>query len=184
MMAIFFSGWLGYGTGIAAGLLAEPADNGYLRRPFVLGDIDNGIVTDVGSGTVGPAAASWGPIGYMGLFDAQAEGNLLLWMPLAQPITVEANGTITSGTGANRFLFPDLQSAGGNTHVWPAGVAVAQTFDGRVLVAGVSLQVAAGRLAAQTQALGMTVSMAGLPATQQTPGSGLLWNNGGIISVS
>ena len=183
-MAIFFSGWLGYGTAVTAGVLAEPADSGYVRRPFILGDIDSGIVKDVGSGTVGPAVTAWGAVGYMGLFDVQVGGNLLLWLPLPQPIMVASNGTITSGTGANRFLFPDLQTAGRNTHVWPAGAPVAQTFDGRVLIAGVSLQVTAGRLAAQTQTFGATVTMAGLPAIQQTPGSGLLWNNGGVISVS
>ena len=183
-MATFFSGWLGYGTVIAAGVLVEPTDSGYVRRPFILGNMDNGIVSDVGSGTVGPAVAAWGTIGYMGLFDAQAGGNLLLWLPLPQPITVLANGTITSGTGANRLLFPDLQAGEHITQVWPASARVAQTFDGRILTAGVSLQVTGGQLAAQTQTLGTTVTMAGLPTAQQTTGSGLLWNNGGVISIS
>ena len=183
-MAMFFNGWIGYGTNVAAGVLAEPVDGGYLRRPFVLGTMDHGIVGDVGSGTVGPAVAAWGVIGYMGLFDAQVGGNLLLWAPLPVPIAVLANGTITSGTNANRLRFPDLQADDHATHLWPVGAPVARTADGRVLIAGVPLQVTDMRLAAQSQTFGAAVTMAALPPTQQAAGSGLLWNNGGIISVS
>ena len=49
-MVMFFNGWLGYGTNVTAGVLAEPADSGYVRRPFVLGSLDSGIVSDIGSG--------------------------------------------------------------------------------------------------------------------------------------
>ena len=181
---MFFNGWLGYGTSITAGVLAEPADSGYVRRPFVLGSLDSGIVSDVGSGTVGPAVVPWGMIGFMGMFDAQMGGNLLLWTNLATPIAVPANHTITSGTTASHFLFPDLREAPYNTHVWPIGASVARTHDGRILIAGVPLQATNGQLAAQTQAFGTMVTMASLPTTQQTAGSGLLWNNGGVISVS
>ncbi len=183
-MAMFFNGWLGYGASVTGGLLTEPPDSGYARRPFTLGNIDSGIVSDVGSGTVGPAMAPWGAIGYMGLFDAQSGGNLLLWGALPVPLTIMANATITSGTGANRFFFPDLQVAGRNAYVWPAGAPVAQTPDGRILTAGISLQVVNMQLAAQRQNFGTAVTMAGLPVAQQSAGSGLLWNNGGIISVS
>ena len=183
-MAMFFNGWLGYGTNVTGGLLTEPTDSGYARRLFALGSIDNGIVSDVGSGTVGPAVTPWGVISYMGLFDAQTGGNLLLWLALPVPLTIGTNGTITSGTGANRFFFSDLQAVGRNTHVWPADAPVAQTPDGRILTAGISLQVINMQLAAQGQSFGTAVTMASLPVTQQATGSGLLWNNGGVISVS
>ena len=100
------------------------------------------------------------------------------------PITVLANQTITSGTTVSQFLFPDLKEAPYNTHVWPSGTSVARTHDGRILIAGVPLQATNGQLGAQKQAFGNAVTMASLPTTQQTGGSGLLWNNGGVISVS
>lgn len=183
-MSIFFQGWLGYGSAVQAGILAEPTDTAYVRRPYVLGDMDSGMVTDVGSGTVGPAGSSWGTIGYAALFDAQAGGNLLLWLPLPQPIVVITGGTITSGTGATRLRFPDLQGGHRNTFIWPPGGVAAWTSDGRVLTAGVPLQVTRGQLGAQTTAFGTTVTMPTLPAAQPQAGSGQLWNNGGIISVS
>lgn len=183
-MAIFFNGWLGYGTAVQNGSLLEPTDSSYSRRPFVLGDIDSGIVSDVGSGTVGPAAVAWGSIGYAGIFDTNVSGNLLLWMPIQLPVLVTLGGTITSGSGGNRFFFPDLQGSHRSTYVWPAGASVARTFDGRFLTAGVALQVTGGQLAAQAQTFGTTVTMGTLPAAQPVSGTGLLWNNGGIISIA
>lgn len=183
-MAIFFSGWIGYGTAVQAGVLLEPVDPSYARRPFVLGDVDSGIVSDVGSGTVGPASVAWGVIGFAALFDAQSGGNLLLWMPMPVPATISVGGTITSGTAGNRFFFPDLQGGSRTSLLWPAGAVVARTFDGRTLTAGVQLQITLGQLAAQTSTFGTTVTMAGLPASQPTIGTGQLWNNGGVISVS
>ena len=183
-MAIFFNGWIGYGNAVQAGVLAEPSDAAYTRRPFVLGDLDNGIVADVGSGTVGPAGVAWGPIGFAALFDAQTAGNLLLWFPLPVPVNVQLGGTVTSGGGGNRFYFPDLQGGSSRILLWPAGSVVARTADGRVLMAGVSLQVTNGVLAAQAPVFGNGVVMANLPAAQPAAGSGQLWNNGGIISVA
>lgn len=183
-MAIFFSGWIGYGTAMQGGNLVEPTDTGYARRPFILGDLDSGIVSDVGSGTVGPAAAAWGSIGFEALFDAQVGGNLLLWVPMRVPLPVGVGGTITSGTGRHRFFFPDLQNGVRSTFVWPAGAQVARTGEDRILTAGVPLQFAGGQLAAQAATFGVAVTMASLPAAQPTSGTGLLWNNGGIISIA
>ena len=183
-MAIFFNGWIGYGAAVQAGVLTEPADQAYARRPFVLGDLDSGIVADVGSGTVGPAGAAWGSIGFAGLFDAQTAGNLLLWFALRVPVTVQAGRTITSGGGGHRFYFPDLQAYPSRSHLWPAGSVVASTSDGRLLTAGVALQASGGTLSAQTPVFGTGVVMASLPAAQPVIGSGQLWNNGGIISIA
>ena len=183
-MAIFFNGWLGYGTAIQAGVLAEPADPAYVRRPLVLGDVDSGLVADVGSGTVGPASLAWGSIGFAGLFDAQTGGNLVLWFPLRAPIAVQAGGTITSSGGGHRFYFPDLQASSARIHLWPAGSAVANTPDLRPVVAGVALQVVGATLGVQASVFGTNVMMANLPGAQPAFGSGQLWNNGGIISVA
>lgn len=183
-MAIFFNGWLGYGSAVTAGVLAEPTDTAYLRRPIVLGAMNNGVVADVGSGTVGPAAIAWGSIGFMALFDAPSAGNMLLWLPLLVPIVGRAGNTITSGDGGNSFNFSDLRAGATATRVWPAGCVVATTTDGRPLTAGVPLQATAGVLSAQVLAFGSTVTMASLPQAQPTTGSGQLWNNGGVISVA
>lgn len=183
-MATFFSGWIGYGSAVQAGVLAEPSDPAYLRRPYTLGDIDSGMVRDVGSGTVGPAGASWGAVGFAALFDAQTGGNLLLWFPLQVSITVGVGGTITGAGSANQFFFPDLQTGARATTVWPVGAPVGRTSEGRVLTAGVPLQAIAGQLSAQTTAFGTNVTMASLPAAQPQTGTGQLWNNGGIISVA
>lgn len=183
-MTILFNGWMGYGTALQAGSLIEPADPSYLRRPFVLGAVDYGIVNDVSGGTVGPATVPWGSINFAAVFDAQVGGNLLLWCPLPVPLTIQAGGTITTGPGTTPLFFADLQSSQRANLVWPAGSAVARTFDGRVLTAGVALQVTGGQLAAETLSFGNNVTMAVLPTTQPASGTGQLWNNGGIIAVS
>jgi hypothetical protein len=120
----------------------------------------------------------------MALFDSQSGGNLLLWLPLPMPLTIQAGGTITSSRGSNRFYFPDLQGNVGQTRVWPGGSVIGKTPDGRAIISGVPLQFTAGILAAQASIFSATVTMAGLPASQPASGTGQLWNNGGIISVT
>lgn len=183
-MAIFFSGWLGYGLAVQAGILVEPVDPAYVRRPFVLGDINSGIVGDVGGGTVGPATTAWGRIGFMALFDAQVGGNMLLWLPLPAPYAIRIGNTITTAGGSSSFLFSDLQGGRNTTIVWPPGSVVARTPDGRVLTAGVPLQSAGGQLSAQVLTFGGTVTMVALPLAQPASGTSQLWNNGGVISIS
>ncbi|NPD67864.1 hypothetical protein HN018_10845 [Lichenicola cladoniae] len=183
-MAIFFSGWLGYGLVVQAGILTEPIDPSYARRPFVLRDVDNGIVRNIGGGTVGPATAAWGRIGFMALFDAQAGGNMLLWLPLPVPLVVGTGNTITMAGGSSSFLFSDIQAGRNATFTWPAGSVVARTPDGRVLTAGVPLQSTGGLLSAQVLTFGSTVTMAALPLAQPASGTSQLWNNGGVISIS
>lgn len=183
-MAIFFNGWLGYGLAVQAGILGEPTDAAYVRRPFVLGDINSGIVGDVGGGTVGPATSAWGTIGFMALFDAQVGGNMLLWLPVPAPLVIRAGNTITMAGGSNSFLFSDIQAGRNTTFAWPAGSVVARTPDGRVLTAGVPLQSTGGQLSAQLLAFGSTVTMVALPLAQPVSGTSQLWNNGGVISIS
>lgn len=183
-MAIFFTGWLGYGLAVQTGILVEPADPTYVRRPFVLGDMNNGIVGDVGSGTVGPATTAWGRIGFMALFDAQIGGNMLLWLPVPAPLVIRIGNTITMAGGSSSFLFSDLQAGRNATFTWPAGSVVARTPDGRVLTAGVPLQIMGGQLSAQVLTFGGTVTMVALPLAQPVSGTSQLWNNGGVISIS
>lgn len=60
-----------------------------------------GVILNSGTVTFPTATGSWGTITYMGIFDAQTNGNLLFWGSLTTPKTV--------GTGdVVKFLASDL----------------------------------------------------------------------------
>ena len=182
-MSSFFSGWIGYGTGVQAGTLLEPSDTSYARRRIQFSALENRMTFDVGGGTVGPASVSWGALSIAGLFDAQSGGNLLLVSPLQSPAIIAVGGTYTTGPRSNVFVGVG-QIGGSGTESYPAGAVIGVTSDGRQWVTNVAVQISAGVLSAQTPSFGTTVTMATLPAQQPTTGSGQLWNNGGIISVA
>ncbi len=182
-MANFFSGWIGYGAGVQASVLQEPVDTAYSRRSIVFAPLQSGTSFDMNSGTVGPSSAAWGTLSYAGLFDAASSGNLLVVFPLLLPVTIGLGATYTTGPGTNlitRCGTPD----GLATHLFPAGTTVGVTPDGRVLLANIPLQLSSGVLSPQSSTFGATVTMATLPSQSPSVGSGQLWNNGGIISIS
>ncbi len=182
-MANFFSGWIGYGAAVQGGVLQEPADAAYARRPILFAPLQNGMTFDVNSGTVGPSSTAWGTLSIAGLFDAVSGGNLLVVFPLLLPVTVGISATYTTGPGTN--LVSGCGTSGGlATHLFPAGTMVGVTPDGRMLVANIPLQLSSGVLSAQSLTFGATVTMATLPSQSPSAGSGQLWNNGGIISVA
>lgn len=182
-MANVLMGWLGYGSSVSAGGFIEPADVNYARRPITLGSLDQTILVDLVGGTVGPAGTAWGTISYIGIFDAQIGGNLLLWLLTSSPVQVLAGTTISASAGSLQMLFREL---GGSAPVrsWPSGAVVAMTPDGRPVSVGVPLQLSGGVISAQVPTFGTTVSMASLPQSQPAGGTGQLWNNGGVISVA
>lgn len=182
-MTTILNGWLGYGTSVQAGVLSEPTDSSYGRRSLALGDLNGGITSDVGAGTVGPAGTAWGTLGFIGIYDSQSSGNLLFWMPLPHPVVIVAGTTISTQGGSLNFLFTDLRTSA-SIRLWPAGAVIGITPDGRQVISGVALQFAGGSLSAQSQTFGPTIVMATLPQTQPTAGSGQLWNNGGVISIA
>ncbi len=182
-MANFFSGWIGYGTAVQGGVLQEPADAAYARRPIVFAPLQNGMTFDVNSGTVGPSSAAWGTLNFAGLFDAVSGGNLLVVFPLPLPVTVGAGATYTTGPGTNLISGCGMPN-GLATHLFPAGTLVGVTPDGRMLVANIPVQLSGGTLSAQSSTFGTTVTMSTLPSQSPSAGSGQLWNNGGIISIA
>src|ERR1700710_425573 len=101
MMASFFSGWIGYGIAMQAGVLQEPSDTAYARCPIQFSALENGLTFDITGGTGGPSAIPWGVLTYAGLFDAVSGGNLLVFFPLKVPVTVGAGATYTTGAGSN-----------------------------------------------------------------------------------
>ena len=182
-MASFFSGWIGYGTGLQAGILQEPADSAYARRPIQFSAIEHGLAFDVASGTVGPASTAWGTLSLAGLFDTASGGNLLVLFPLLLPVAIGTGATYTTGPGSNVIFSRDL-GRDSETRSLPAGTSIGTTPDGRPFIASLPLQVSGGVLSAQSLTFGATVTMAALPAQSPAPGSGMLWNNGGIVAVA
>ncbi len=182
-MMTILNGWLGYGSSVQAGILSEPTDPSYGRRPFVLGDLNGGTTSDVGSGTAGPAGTAWGTLNFVGVFDSPSAGSLLFWMPLQHPVVIGAGATISTQGGSFNLSFTDLRNLG-SIRLWPAGAVIATTPDGRQVISGVALQFSGGSLSAQSQAFGSTVVMAMLPQAEPAAGSGQLWNNGGVISIA
>ena len=183
IMASFFSGWIGYGTGLQTGVLQEPTDNAYSRRPIRFSVLENGLAFDLGSGTVGPSSVAWGTLTVAGLFDMVVGGNLLVFFPLMVPALVNAGATYTTASGTNVVFGRDLRDNSG-TRVFPAGTVIGLTPDGRSVTANLPVQVSNGVLSAQSLTFGATVTMATLPSQAAGTGSGQLWNNGGIIAVS
>ena len=183
IMASFFSGWIGYGSGLLAGALQEPIDNAYARRPIRFSALENGLAFDLGSGTVGPSSVAWGTLTFAGLFDAVVGGNLLAFFPLSVPLMINAGATYTTASGSNVVFGRDLRDSTG-TRAFPSGTIIGLTPDGRSMTANLPVQVSGGVLSAQTVTFGATVTMATLPAQAAGTGSGQLWNNGGSIAVS
>ncbi len=182
-MGNFFSGWIGYGAGVQGSVLQEPSDAAYARRSIVFAPLQNGTTFDMNSGTVGPSSAAWGTLSFAGLFDAVSGGNLLVVFPLLVPVVIGAGATYTTGPGTN-VLGGCGARDGVTMHLFPAGTTVGATPDGRILTANIPLQLSNGVLSAQSSTFGATVTMATLPSQSPNAGSGQLWNNGGIISVS
>lgn len=82
---------LGTGGSDATGVTGEPNGGGYARQQVIF----------FGSGTQFNAAeirfnfsAAPGTLTHIGVFDAQATGNPLLWAPLATPATLNAPGVV------------------------------------------------------------------------------------------
>ena len=182
-MASFFSGWIGYGTGIAAGSLQEPVDTAYGRRPTQFSILENGVAFDTVGGTVGPSVLNWGVLSYLALFDSRQAGNLLLSCPLLLPVNIQPGMTFTTRPGTNVVIGLGFSARPG-AQGFPSGTVIAATPDGRQWTTGVAVQVSSGVLSAQVQSFGSGVTMANLPSTSPNPGTGALWNNGGIVAVA
>jgi len=183
-MATFFKGWMGYGNWSQSSGLVEPADATYQRRPAQFDILSDGVVGDTQAGTVGPAVSPWGQIAHVGLFDALTGGNLLLWYSLPRPITIQAGQSHSSSPGTHVLLLNDLREMMSVTRGWPSATMIGRHKDGRPVMTGVTVQIAGGLLTVQSPVLGNLVTMSNLPVLQPAGGSGLLWNNGGVISVA
>lgn len=182
-MAAILNGWMGYGTGFSSGSLVEPVDQNYARHPFSLEALDDGVARSGTGGTVGPASQGWGSLLFCAVFDAVQNGNMLFWMPLERPVPVATSGTLTTGRNAVRLLFPGLRNIAAGCS-WPAGAVIGEAGHQRPVTAGVALQFSGGMFSVQAAVFGASVNMSAIPGAQPVAGSGLLWNNGGVISIA
>jgi len=179
----FFTGWIGYGTGVVAGVLQEPADPSYARRMIVFSGLENGVTFDVTAGTVGPSTTAWGTIAVAGLFDAASGGNLLVSFALPVPVAVGVGSTLSTSSRAN--VITGCPGGPGTLALsLPSGSTVGLSPDGRLYTANVALQILSGVLSAQAASFGGSVTMGVLPSQSPSSGTGQLWNNGGIVSVA
>ncbi len=178
----FFVGWLGYGSSLQSLRLVEPSDPSYARRPILYGPLNGVDVVDESTGSIGPAGQPWVGLDYAGLFDAAMAGNQIAAIRLTRPVSISAGGTLTD---SGRFGFTLAQMGNGYTATssWVAGSTLGWTIDGSAVVACSNLQLSGGSLAVignPTSAM----TLAGLPVVAPASGSGLLWNNGGVICIA
>ena len=178
----FFVGWLGYGTAFNSLELVEPTDSAYGRRPILYGPLDGCAAADVSAGSIGPAEVAWVGLSFVGLYDAVSSGNLLATMPLSPPRTVPSGMTLTD---FRRFglsvSFPGSLSS--LTSSWVAGAELGRNDSGSAVIACCNLQVSGGVLSA-IGAPPSTLMLSSLPSVAPAVGSGLLWNNGGVICIA
>lgn len=76
----------------------ELAGNGYARQAITFGAPSNGVTSNSGDVTFGPASASWGTVTHVGILDASTLGNLLFYGPLSASKTVGDTDSLTLST--------------------------------------------------------------------------------------
>lgn len=173
-MSNFFSGYLAKGSG--SGSFVEINYPGYARQPVTFGPMANGQTGNVDQ-VAFTASAPWLPVTQDALFDAN--GNALLWWPTANTVTLGAGQSLNITPGAIRLFFAAIASAPNTILQISVGSVPAIKPGGLSVTALAALQVASGALSLA----GGGSSLTGLPTTLPSS-SGVLWNNGGLISIS
>jgi hypothetical protein len=82
---------LGTGGSDAGGVLGEPTGTGYTRQPVTF--FGTGMQYNISQVRFSFTTAP-GTLTHVGVFDAQAAGNPLLWAPLATPVTLNGAGIV------------------------------------------------------------------------------------------
>jgi hypothetical protein len=82
---------LGTGGSDAGGVLGEPTGTGYTRQPVTF--FGTGMQYNISQVRFSFTTAP-GTLTHVGVFDAQASGNPLLWAPLATPVTLNGAGIV------------------------------------------------------------------------------------------
>ena len=175
----FFTGWAGFGQSVNNLVLMEPADRTYGRRPIFYGPLDANHAEDGSEGTIGPASIAWTSLDFVGLYDHAVLGNLLAVMPLERPVTV-APGTTYTTSRKFSFRLSEVGDGASLTWSWVAGSQIGSTSSGAPVIACCNVQLDRGVLSA----ISGVASLSALPSLEPAVGSGLLWNNGGVICIA
>ncbi|MBU6246477.1 MAG: hypothetical protein KGN77_01875 [Xanthomonadaceae bacterium] len=97
-------GFLGVGTHLTDGVLVEPlASAGYARQPITIDTALSGAGGNDAPINFGPCTASWGAVGYAGLFDAA--GNQVVAGALAAAVTIALGGTTVLSIAGGAITF-------------------------------------------------------------------------------
>lgn len=179
-----FTGWLGFGSALAQGILSEPSDASYARRSIIFGPLYNGIAQDVLPGTIGPATTAWAPLLFAGLFDAATGGDLLATWSLPRPIALLPGQTWTSQGAFTLSLDGYAGSSPLTPRSWVSGTRIGAIRSGTTVTAMTNLQLVGGQLSAANSAAASPITVGNLPSTAPATGSGQLWNNGGVICIA
>ena len=111
MAAFILGGFAALGTAASTGF-TEISGGGYARQPLLLVPVDADVMINQGGMTFGPdTSTAWGAITTVGVFDAAAGGNLLLFWPLSQPPYGASSGTVTFAAGALLLHLERVQAA-------------------------------------------------------------------------
>jgi hypothetical protein len=143
------------------------------------GPLEAGYAEDVSDGTIGPSSTAWPALELVGLYDGASGGNLLAVLPLERPVNVAKGMTYTT---SRKFSFR-LSGIGQESSLycsWVAGSQIGSTWDGARVIACCNVQLEQGVLSAIAGAAGLSE----IPSIEPASGSGLLWNNGGVICIA
>lgn len=169
----FFSGYLAKGYGSSS--FVEINYPGYARQQVDFRPMSIGLTTNAAR-VAFSATQPWLPITQTALFDVY--GNPFLWWNMPAPVTLGAGQSSVSNPGDIALYFDAAAQAPTATLQYGIGAQVGILPGGIAVTALAPVQIVNGVL---SMAGGLSVST--LPTT--LPSSpGIVWNNGGMISVS
>jgi hypothetical protein len=82
-----------------AGSGTEVSGGSYARAAVTFGAPSNGVSTNSADVTFATATASWGTVGWIGIYDALTTGNLLYHTPLDTSKTIDSGDIFKISTG-------------------------------------------------------------------------------------
>ena len=82
-----------------AGSGTEVSGGSYARAAVTFGAPSNGVSTNSADVTFATATASWGTVGWIGIYDASTAGNLLFHTPLDVAKTIDSGDIFKISSG-------------------------------------------------------------------------------------
>jgi hypothetical protein len=94
---VYVSLWTSDPTDAGSG--TEVSGGSYARTAVTFGAPSNGVTTNSADVTFPTATASWGTVGWIGIYDASTSGNLLYHTPLDTSKTIDTGDIFKISTG-------------------------------------------------------------------------------------